>query len=112
MLSYHLQNQTRNLEQPHQFIYLIHRKHPQKLCHQPHHATPPPCRGTRALDGHATLLFVRPGVGEARVARRLGTDDACLADPRSEGKGRWENQVETKKNPQLGRWKKTFKCWG
>ena len=38
-------------------------------------------RGTGAFDGHATLLFIRPGVGEARISRRLGADDASLADP-------------------------------
>mmetsp|Transcript_23809 Transcript_23809/g.49429 ORF Transcript_23809/g.49429 Transcript_23809/m.49429 type:complete len:233 (-) Transcript_23809:3-701(-) len=37
-------------------------------------------RHAGAFDGHATLLFIRPGVGEARISRRLGADDASLAD--------------------------------
>mmetsp|Transcript_65544 Transcript_65544/g.104280 ORF Transcript_65544/g.104280 Transcript_65544/m.104280 type:complete len:218 (-) Transcript_65544:59-712(-) len=37
-------------------------------------------RDAGALDGHAAFLFIRPGVGEARISRRLGTDDAGLAN--------------------------------
>jgi len=76
-------------------IYIPHHskttssKSAQHITH--HHSSPnlpvPPTvhgvrsRGTGAFDGHATLLFIRPGVGEARISRRLGADDASLADP-------------------------------